>query len=279
MSSPVTVGVGAASPGLDVLDRGLHYGDGLFETIACRAGRPRFLELHLQRLIEGCERLQIEYRDFAALGAQVRGLAATRPASIIKLILTRGNATARGYGPQGDEQPRTVLLQYPWPQEDPALWTDGVAVRIAHGRLGENPALAGLKHLNRLEQVLIRGEWSDPAIHEALVFSSSGWLISGTMSNVFLVMGGRIVTPALTHAGIRGVMRKVVMREAQAAGLAVGETALDAAALAAAGEIFLTNARIGIWPVRSLDGSKRVVGPVTRQLQQRLRPVLEAAHA
>ena len=279
MSDLVTVRIGGEAQGLDVLDRGLHYGDGLFETIACRAGQPRFLELHLQRLLEGCDRLGIRYQDFPGLAAQIRELAAARPACIIKLILTRGSATARGYGPQGDEQPRTVLLQYPWPPEDPALWAGGVAVRTAEGRVGENPALAGLKHLNRLEQVLIRGEWRDPGIHEALVFSSSGWLISGTMSNVFLVSGGRIVTPALTHAGVRGVMRRVVMREAQAAGLDVTETALDAAAPAAAGEIFLTNARIGIWPVRSLDGRERVVGPVTRQLQQRLRPLLDTPDA
>ncbi len=279
MSTRVTVRAGEQAPSLDVLDRGLHYGDGLFETIACCAGRPRFLDLHLQRLIEGCQRLRIGFQDFAGLAAQIRALAASPPAGLIKLILTRGSATARGYGVRGDEQPRTVLLQYPWPPEDAALWQGGVAVRTAHGRLGENPALAGLKHLNRLEQVLIRGEWTDPAIHEALVYSSCGWLISGTMSNVFLVTGGRLMTPALTHAGVRGVMRKVVLREAQAAGLAVSETPLDAAALAEATEIFLTNARIGIWPVRALDGSPRVVGAVTRQLQQRLRPLLDAADA
>ena len=161
----------------------------------------------------------------------------------------------------------------------PACWAQGVNVRTARGRLGENPALAGLKHLNRLEQVLIRGEWTDPAIAEALVFSSSGRLVSGTMSNVFLVREGRIMTPAITDAGVRGVMRRVVMREAQRAGLAVLETTLDAVALAAAEELFLTNARMGIWPVRSLDGAVRAVGPVTRQLQQSLLPLLEPAHA
>ncbi|HEV2703058.1 MAG TPA: aminodeoxychorismate lyase [Steroidobacteraceae bacterium] len=264
---------------LDVQDRGLHYGDGLFETIACRAGRPRFLSLHLERLATGCERLGIRYQDFAGLAMRIRELAAAAPNGIIKLILTRGSATARGYGPQGDEQARVLLLQYPWPAADPALWAQGVVVRTAQGRLGENPALAGLKHLNRLEQVLIRSEWRDPAIHEALVFSSSGWLISGTMSNVFLVMAGGIVTPALTHAGVCGVMRRVVMREAQAAGLAVTETVLGATALAAAGEIFLTNARIGIWPVRCLDGRERSVGPVTRRLQQQLQPLLETPDA
>jgi len=280
MSAPLTVRVdGAASGLLDARDRGLHYGDGLFETIACRAGRARFLDLHLERLTHGCARLGILLPDIAQLTAQISELAATQPACIIKLIVTRGSATARGYGAHGDEHSRTVLLQYEWPPEDPACWAQGVSVRTARGRLGENPALAGLKHLNRLEQVLIRGEWTDPAIAEALVFSSSGWLVSGTMSNVFLVREGRIMTPAITGAGVRGVMRRIVMREAQRTGLAVIETMLDAAALAAAEELFLTNARMGIWPVRSLDGTTRAVGPVTRQLQQSLWPLLEPAHA
>jgi 4-amino-4-deoxychorismate lyase len=265
---------GQPATAVDVLDRGLHYGDGLFETIACRGGHARFLELHLQRLNEGCRRLGIRLPDPAVLAAQIRALAATAPACIIKFIVTRGSATARGYGAQGDEQPRTILLQYPWGAEDPTPWEQGVAVRVAHGRLGENPALAGLKHLNRLEQVLIRAEWTDPAIQEALVFSSSGWLVSGTMSNVFLVRDKRIMTPAITVAGIRGVMRGVVMREAQRGGLMVTEAALDATALAAAEEIFLTNARIGIWPVRVLDGRGVAVGPVTRQLQRWLLPLL-----
>ncbi len=152
---------GEPALGLSVLDRGLHYGDGLFETIACRNGRARFLELHLQRLAEGCVRLQIRYENFPALGQKIREIAAAPANSIIKLILTRGSATARGYGARGDERAHTVLLQYAWPPEDPDAWERGVVARTAQGRLGENPLLAGLKHLNRLEQVLIRGEWTD----------------------------------------------------------------------------------------------------------------------
>jgi 4-amino-4-deoxychorismate lyase len=274
--SPLRVLVdGHAAAGIDVLDRGLHYGDGLFETIACRAGQARFLDLHLQRLMDGCTRLAIAYHDFGALAAEIRALAAAVTPCIIKLIVTRGSATARGYGAHGDEVAHTVLLQYPWPHEDPALGQGGIAARTARGRLGENPALAGIKHLNRLEQVLIRGEWTDPAIHEALVFSSSGRLVSGTMSNVFLVSDGRLMTPAITTAGVRGVMRHVVMREARRGGLTVSELALDAAELAAAEEIFLTNARIGIWPLRALDGRALAVGPVTRQLQQWMLPLLD----
>ena len=265
---------GEPAQGVDVLDRGLHYGDGLFETIACRAGRPRFLDLHFERLGNGCERLAIPYADFAGLAARIRELAATATDCIIKLILTRGSATVRGYGARGDERPRTILLQYGWPPEEPRYWELGIAARTATGRLGENPALAGLKHLNRLEQVLIRAEWSDPEIHEALVFSSSGWLVSGTMSNVFLVREGQIMTPAISGAGVRGVMRQVLLREARRTGLAIAELALDAAALTGAEEIFLTNARIGIWPVRALDARTLEVGPLTRRLQRCLLPLL-----
>jgi len=267
---------GEPTPQLDALDRGLHYGDGLFETIVCQGGHARFLPLHLQRLEEGCLRLRIRPPEPAALLAQIRESAQIPGGCLLKLIVTRGSATVRGYGARGDERARTILLQYPPQADDTGAWEEGVAVRTAQGRLGENPALAGIKHLNRLEQVLIRGEWTDPAIREALVFSSSGWLVSGTMSNVFLVRNGRIMTPAITTAGIRGVMRRVVLREAQRAGLGASEDAFDAAALACAEELFLTNARIGIWPVRALDGQPRPVGPVTRRMQQILLPLLGA---
>ena len=131
-SSPIAVQIdGIAATGVDALDRGMHYGDGLFETIACRAGLARFLDLHLQRLTEGCARLGIRLPALPVLAGQLRALAATQSDSLIKLILTRGNATARGYGAQGDETPRTVVLLYRWPAEDPKLWEQGVAVRVA----------------------------------------------------------------------------------------------------------------------------------------------------
>jgi 4-amino-4-deoxychorismate lyase len=280
MNRPLQVQIdGVAGSAVDVLDRGLHYGDGLFETIACRDARPCLLNLHLQRLSEGCARLGIVHPDLPALAGQVRDAAATTPRSIIKLIVTRGSATARGYGAHGDEAPRTLLLQYGWSADPDPQAQEGAVVRIAHGRLGENPLLAGLKHLNRLEQVLIRNEWNDPGIHEALVFGSSGALISGTMSNVFLVRNARIMTPAITRAGVRGVMRRAVLREAEHLGLAAEESTLSAADLDEAQEIFLTNARIGIWPVRRLEQRTLGIGPTTRQLQHVVHALLERGDA
>jgi 4-amino-4-deoxychorismate lyase len=262
---------------LSVLERGLHYGDGLFETIACVGGRPRFLELHLERLARGCARLGIPFPVPGELRHEILTVAAEAGRAIVKVLLTRGPAVARGYGTTGTEQPTRVTLRYRWEEEDPRLAADGVRVRTAALRLAENPALAGLKHLNRLEQVLARREWNDANIAEALLFSSSGRLISGVMSNVFVVAGGTLRTPLLDRCGVAGIMRQVVLREAARAGIACEEAALDAADLARAHELFLTSAVIGLRPVRSLDARACEVGAVTRELQQRLAPLLTGA--
>ena len=268
---------------VSALDRGLHYGDGLFETMACLNGRPRFLGLHLNRLADGCARLGLPPPDTAALEGQVRAIAQGPGRAIVKLIVTRGRALARGYGLSGQEEPTHVLLRYPWAGEDAVAAAQGVRVRIGTLKLGENPALAGLKHLNRLEQVLARAECSDPQLAEALLFSSSGALVCGTMSNVFLVHGGQLATPRLDRCGVAGVMRAVVGGLAPGCGIHFQERRLEGKDLEAAEEIFLTNALTGIRPVRELSGRTLAAGPVTRRLQQALAPHLagggEAADA
>jgi 4-amino-4-deoxychorismate lyase len=267
---------GRAASEVSALERGLHFGDGLFETIACVGGQARFLELHLQRLAAGCARLGLAAPDDAILRAEVQQLAAPSARAIIKVLLTRGAAASRGYALSGSEAPTRISLRYAWPPEDPELTHQGVRVRIAALRLGENPALAGLKHCNRLEQVLARREWTDTAIAEALMFSSSGALICGTMSNVFLVQDGRLYTPRVDRCGVAGIMRQVVLAAAAGAGIAAEERVLDLSDLEAAGEVFLTNALIGIRPVRELDGRPLSPGGLTRRLQERLAPLLEA---
>lgn len=256
-------------------DRAVHFGDGLFETIACRSGRPRFLTLHLERLQLGCQRLGIEPGNLDKVRAEVRSLAGEVENSIVKVILTRGTALARGYGVTGREKAMRITFRYAWPPETATESQDGVRVRTAKLRLGENPALAGLKHCNRLEQILARQEWSDPGIAESLLFSSSGRLVSGTMSNVFMVEGSRLRTPRLDLCGVAGVMRRVVLREAERAGISVQEDVLGVDDVHKASELFLTNARIGLWPLRELDGRALQPGGTTRRLQQILTPLLE----
>ena len=255
-------------------DRAVHFGDGLFETIACRAGQPRFLSLHLERLLLGCQRLGIDPGNLDELRAEVRAVAGEVQNAIVKVILTRGTALARGYSVTGREKATRITFRYAWPSETSTESQDGIRARTGQLRLGENPALAGLKHCNRLEQILARQEWSDPGIAESLLFSSSGRLVSGTMTNVFIVEGSRLRTPRMDLCGVAGVMRRVVLREAERAGIAVQEDVLGVDDVRKANELFVTNARIGIWPLRELDGRALQPGPVTRQLQQIMTPLL-----
>jgi 4-amino-4-deoxychorismate lyase len=267
---------GQPADSVSVLERGLHYGDGLFETIAVLNGEARLLGRHLQRLATGCERLGLRAEP-AQIGAEVRAAAAEMPRAVIKVLLTRGRALARGYALSGAEIPTRIMLRYPWPAEDPAAAQAGARVRIATLRLGENPALAGVKHLNRLEQVLARREWSDPGIMDALMFSHSGDLISGTMTNVFIVRDATLFTPRLERCGVAGVMRATVLALAAAGGVPARECALSAQDLAAAEELFLTNALIGIRPVRELEGAALPLGPLTRRLRAELARLLGEA--
>jgi len=265
---------GIATDRVSVLERGLHYGDGLFETIACPHGVPRFLELHVARLREGCERLRIETPAAAALAREVHALLTPGVRAVVKLLVTRGVAQQRGYAASAGARPSRIALRYAWPVPAAAAAREGVRVRLATLRLGENPLLAGLKHLNRLEQVLAREEWHDPDIAEALLFSSSGRLISGTMSNVFLVRDGRLVTPRMDLCGVAGIMRRVVLQEAPACGIIASEEVLRLEDLQGAQEVFLTNALTGIRPVRDLAGMMRSPGPLTQRLQGQLAPIL-----
>jgi len=261
--------------GVSAYDRGLHYGDGLFDTIVCVNGRARFLSLHLERLSLGCERLQISLGDTTPLRTEIQSIA-TAGDALVKVIVTRGEAVARGYGWAGTEVANRFVFRYPLPASGVAAF-DGIRATVATLRYGENPQLAGLKHLNRLEQVLARSEVPVEEAAELLVFSSSGALVSGTMSNVFLVFQGRLSTPKLNRCGVAGVMRRVILREAAAEGLAVEESVLGEQQLANADEVFVTNARVGVWPVRTLGGRELGVGPITRRIQARLSPLLESA--
>ncbi len=248
---------GEAADCISANDRGLQYGDGLFETIAVLGGQPRNWHLHIERLRAGCERLHIPppapeqlFDDFLKLPID------DRP-RVLKIILTRG-AGGRGYRPPDDPSPTRVLILGPWPDHPPANREQGVAVRLCELRLGSNPALAGLKHLNRLEQVLARGEWSDPAIAEGLMFDADGYLVEGTMSNVFIRANGEIRTPPLDACGVAGIVRRQIIERHTAAGAVVIERRMTLADLLAADAVFLTNSLIGLWAVRRIqlpDGS------------------------
>lgn len=250
-------------------DRGLHYGDGLFETFAVRDGRPLCWEAHLARLSAGCRRLRLPQPDADRLREEARRLCDGVVIGVLKLIVTRGTG-GRGYAAPATVQPTRILLRYPWPAHPPEYGETGVRVRVCDTRLGGNPALAGIKHLNRLEQVLARREWDEPDIAEGLMLDEGGRVVEGTMTNLFMVSRGRLLTPSLERSGIAGIMRQLILGEAAAVGLPAGEASLGLDELQAADEIFLSNSVIGIWPVRELAGRVFKVGPVAGRLTRAL---------
>jgi 4-amino-4-deoxychorismate lyase len=255
---------------IGVDDRGLRYGDGLFETIAVQSGEPRHWERHWSRLQRGAQRLAMSVPP--ALEDEARRLCAGVSQAVLRIILTRGSG-GQGYAADDNAPPNRIVSLVPW-RERPSEWArDGVAVRLCRTRLARNPRLAGLKHLNRLEQVLARAEWRDE-FAEGVMYSEGGDVIEGTMSNVFLVSNGELVTPELTHCGVEGVMRSLVLDSARRLDLPMQIRSVAPDELMQAAEVFLTNSLIGIWPVRTLDRQaegrgtiKFAVGTVTRELQ------------
>jgi len=273
MSGPLQVLVDGMPVAEDwPLDRALQYGDGLFETLTVRGGRLRFEALHRQRLAAGCSRLGIGSAQ-DDVWQQAGLLARAHGDCTLKILLSRGSTLARGYTPPHESRPRTIHMVYPAPTagETPPR------VRLASLRaiLGENAALAGLKHCNRLEQVLGRMELQHTGAYEGLMGSSSGSLVSGTMSNVFIGQDGEFVTPVLDQCGVAGVMRAVVLREAAGCGLVVREARIPFAALRACNGVFITNARMGVVAAHELDGRELAVTPAVQALAGRVRALAD----
>lgn len=243
---------------LDPRDRGLQYGDGLFETMAVRDGRARFVGWHLERLYEGARRLALPLPDPVRLQDEIaRAWPVGR--GVVKLVWTRG-AGGRGYRPPPDLAPSCIVAGEGWPAWKSEAWSDGVCLRFCQTRLARNPLLAGIKHLNRLEQVLARAEWDDEQIAEGLMLDDLGQVISGTQTNLFAVIAGQLVTPPLDQCGVAGVMRRAVCAWAREHASPVVERAMRPDDLDAASELMMTNALIGAWPVRELAGRSIPVG-------------------
>lgn len=246
---------------IDITDRGLTYGDGIFETMAIRRYTLRFLDLHLDRLYAGAARLGLSAPERYKLHAQLTAAAAGIDEGVMKLILTRGPGP-RGYAPPQQQSPTVA-----WGLHSQAVQqSTQIRVRWCATIAGRNPVTAGLKTLCRLEQVLARAEWQDASIAEGLMCDEQGLLTGGTASNVFLVTGGSLRPPAVTHAGISGVMRRVILQQAHENGIEISEVAVTRQDLLAADEVFISNALVGIRPVRQLDERQWCPGPVTRRL-------------
>lgn len=257
---------------LPATDRGLHYGDGLFETLAVVDGQPRLWSAHMHRLCRGCEVLGLPQPDVQALYDEAQQLCRTHDRAVLKIIISRGSG-GRGYRPPQPATPSRLLFLYPWPDYPDA--EQGIRLRLCRTPLGCNPALAGIKHLNRLEQVLARNEWQDEAIHEGVMCDPAGQVKEGTMSNLFWVNGGTLHTPDLSSCGISGIMREQVIALAQSLDIPFRVAEIKAEELTDIDELFLTNSLIGIWPVAQFESHCYAKGELSTRLRAALPSYLE----
>lgn len=257
---------GRPGAALDPSDRGVAYGDGVFETMAARGGHIRRLTQHLERLNEGCRRLGMEPPADGVVASEIAAHLPTEGRAVVKLVVTRGPG-ARGYTPPATIRPTRILSISSWPTYPAHHYTAGMDVRTCALRLGRNPALAGLKHLNRLEQVLASAETRAAGADEGLLLDSEGLVVGATSNNVFAVKGNTLMTPSVTRCGVAGVMRRAVLAAAPALGFETVVRDLAPADLRGADEVFLSNAVAGIRPVATLDGTAIGTGAVTRRLQ------------
>ena len=247
-------------------DRGLLYGDGVFETIAVSGGKLCHWERHLQRLQSGCERLGMATVDGTLLAEETGLLIQQSQRAVVKIIITRGSG-GRGYRVPGQPRPTRVIQLHDWPDYPASCTESGIKTRVCHTRLGQNVSLAGIKHLNRLEQVLARQEWDDPEIMEGLLLDTGGHLVEGTMSNVFMVKDRVLMTPDLTLCGVAGIMRARMLELARQHSIESRIQPVTLDTLLQADEVFVCNSLIGIWPVIGIDKQAFPKGPVAARLQ------------
>jgi 4-amino-4-deoxychorismate lyase len=257
---------GVAGEVVPALDRGLCYGDGLFESVRFEGAHAPLWSRHMQRLREGCDRLAIAAPDAAVLLEEARAVSRGMPRAAVRITVTRG-VGERGYAPPAVPVPRRVVAAFDLPMPGAEALVHGVRVRRCRLQLSEQPLLAGIKHLNRLEQVLARAEWSDSTIAEGLLCDAAGRVICATMANLFAVMDGQLVTPSLKRCGVAGVARAEVLAVQAAA--QVRDIGFDE--LIRAEEVFLSSSIRGILPVQSVGAKVFAPGTFARGLQRHWR--------
>jgi len=258
---------GAATDSVAALDRGLAYGDGVFRTFPVRQGRAQCWALHYRKLELDCAALGIPCPPESLLTAELAQLAHDTADFAAKIIVTRGGG-ARGYAPPQRPAPTRIVLSAGLPEHPAEFARDGVRTHLCATRVGYQPRLAGIKHLNRLENVLARAEWSDPAVAEGLMLDAEDHVIGGTMSNLFIVENGALVTPQLWRCGVAGVTRERVMKAAARNGLACREEPVLRERFLAAQEAMVVNSLIGVWQIRSCAGRGWDAGTVTARVRE-----------
>lgn len=250
------------------MSRGLHFGDGIFRTLLIWDEKPVDWSLHMEKLAADCAVLQLQVPEMPLLEAEALQLVRGQQRAVLKILVIRKSG-GRGYFSATDESDRLLILQSA-PQFPLENWTQGIKIFKSPIKLSNQPLLAGVKHLNRLEQVLASRGWPT-GMDEAILANETHQPVCGTRSNLFWVKAGAIHTPLLDRCGVSGIMRRKIMQLSDAHGIKMHPEMGDWNVLHQADEIFVCNALIGIWPVREFEGRVwPTTGPVSRMFQDQL---------
>ena len=265
---------GVPGNSISIRDRGLLYGDGVFRTLRAAQGKALHWPLHYLKLQRDCTALGITCPDEALLCAELDQVLAQQPDGVVKLIVTRGEG-ARGYTPSAGTAPTRIWDFSPLPDYPPEWAARGIKAYVCSLRLAEQPRLACVKHLNRLENVLAAAELSDAQLHdsqlaEGLLLDADGHLIEGIRSNLFMVSQGRLVTPDLSRCGVAGIQRGRVMAWALQHGITLQVRDVELEEALHADELFIVNSVIGLWPIRELGQRHWSHFPVVEQIRHDL---------
>lgn len=232
-------------------DRGFNYGDGIFTTLLVQSAKPIHYPLHESRLKYGCQRLCIPEPSWLTIGKEVTSLCTDEPKAVIKIIITRGEG-GRGYSPTGANQANVVITKHAYPEKY-ETWQNGIEIGIADTKLGLNPLTAGIKHLNRLEQVLIRKELDEKQLLEGVVADINGHVISVSAGNLFWQIGTEWFTPSLQNSGIEGIMRHLLIQYCQENDISCRQVLVDIEKLLKADSVLICNSIMGLVPIKRID--------------------------
>jgi 4-amino-4-deoxychorismate lyase len=254
---------GEISSLVETSNRGFNYGDGVFETLLVHSGRPRRWQGHMDRLGTGCERLGLPMPPQSILLREVQTVSAGLLDAVVKIVITRGGQ-ARTYMPPEGENGVRIVSAHPFPDGIAELARKGVRTRICDLRLAIQPALGGMKHLNRLEQVIASAELRESGAAEGILLDREEHVVCAVSANIFLVMEERLLTPRLDLCGVRGVVRSHILA---GFGARCEQRRVTLDMLQEADEVFICNTVKGIVPVTAIDDQEFQIGLVTRELQ------------
>lgn len=240
---------GQADTQASALDRGLLYGQSVFETIAVSNSKACLLDLHLKRLVLGANTLNIPIcidQVTADIDKALAKLDASR--AVLRVAISMGEG-GRGYLDPVEATPTRIVSIHSYPDHDSANWLEGIKLGVADVRISHQPALAGIKHGNRLEQIIARSQWQADW-QEALLLDQNDCVVEATQSNVFIVKDDTVFTSKLDFAGVAGVAREYIISQLDNLGMRFESVSLSVNQIEAADEVFLSNSVIGLWPVK-----------------------------